>query len=40
MAGYIDSFCIVYLDDILILSNLLEEHQEHVIKVVERLLQF
>jgi len=26
MAGYVDSFCIVYLDDILIFSNLLEEH--------------
>jgi len=26
MAGYVDSFCIVYLDDILIFSDLLQEH--------------
>jgi len=40
MAGYVDSFCIMYLDDILIFSNLLEEYREHVAKVLECLWQF
>jgi len=40
MAGYVDSFCIVYLDNILIFSNLLEEHSEHIAKVLKRLQQF
>jgi len=37
MAGYVNSFYIVYLDDILIFLNSLEEHREHVAKVLERL---
>ena len=40
MAGYIDVFCIVYLDDILIYSDSEEEHWEHIEKVLERLRQF
>jgi len=40
IAGYVESFCIVYLDDILIFSDSLEEHWGHVAKVLERLRQF
>ena len=40
LAGYIDVFCIVYLDDILIYSDSEEEHWEHIEKVLERLRQF
>ena len=34
---YIDIFCVVYLDDILIFSDTLEEHKEHVRKVLQKL---
>jgi hypothetical protein len=34
---YIDNFVIVYLDDILIYSNTLEEHEQHVHQVLETL---
>ena len=37
LIGYVNIFCIVYLDDILIYSVSLEEYQEHVRKVLERL---
>ena len=39
LRGYIDDFCIVYLDDILIFSQDEAEHREHVEKVLERLRQ-
>lgn len=34
---YLDVFCTAYLDDVLIFSEDLEEHEEHVRRVVERL---
>lgn len=34
---YLNIFCTAYLDDILIYSDTLEEHQEHVEKVLEAL---
>lgn len=37
LRGYLDEFCTAYIDDILIYSNSIEEHQIHVRKVLERL---
>lgn len=37
---YLDIFCTAYLDDILIYSNSLEEHQRHVKQVLQRLREF
>ncbi len=37
--GYIDRFCTVYLDDILIFSKNEKEHRGHVRMVLERLRQ-
>jgi len=34
---YLDKFCIAYLDDILIYSDTLEEHHQHVRQVLEKL---
>jgi hypothetical protein len=34
---YLDDFCTAYLDDILIYSENLEEHEMHVYKVLEKL---
>ena len=34
---YLDNFCIVYLNDILIYSNNFEKHQKHVHKVLDKL---
>ncbi len=39
LRGYIDVFCIVYMDDILIFSQNEEEHKEHLQLVMERLRQ-
>ena len=38
LKGYLDEFCTAYIDDILIFSDSLEEHQVHVKKVLQRLL--
>jgi hypothetical protein len=34
---YLDQFTVVFIDDILIYSKMLEEHEEHLRKVLERL---
>ena len=34
---YLDRFVVVYLDDIVVYNNTLEEHLEHLKKVFERL---
>jgi hypothetical protein len=39
LEGYLDIFCTVYLDDIIIFSENEEEHEEHVRKVILRLLK-
>ena len=40
LCDYLDLFCIVYLDNILIYSNTLEEHISHVHQVLTRLGEF
>ena len=37
MHGYIDDFVLVYLDDILVLSNTKDEHVSHLRKVFDQL---
>lgn len=37
LAGFVDRFCTVYLDDILIFSKTASEHRKHVRQVLERL---
>lgn len=37
LKGYLDEFCTAYIEDILIFSKTIEEHQEHVKKVLMRL---
>jgi hypothetical protein len=37
LKGYLDNFCVAYLDDVLIFSETLEEHKIHVVLVMERL---
>src|SRR5579871_5784595 len=37
LRGYVDDFCVVYLDDILIFSKSIGEHQQHLELVIERL---
>jgi len=37
LQDYLDIFCIIYLDDILIYSGTLEEYKEHVKKVLKAL---
>ena len=39
LSDYIDDFVISYIDNILIYSNSLEEHHEHVKKVLKKLLE-
>jgi hypothetical protein len=40
LAGYLDEFCVVYLDDILIYSKDAEEHTKHIRLVLERLRKY
>jgi hypothetical protein len=35
MAPYLDRFYMAYLDDILIYCNTFEEHQQHIMQVLE-----
>ena len=37
LAGLVDVSCIVYLDNILIFSNTIEQHVQHVKEVLKRL---
>jgi hypothetical protein len=37
LRGYLDIFCIIYLNDIMVYSERVKEHKEHVRKVLERL---
>lgn len=30
LAGYIEKFCKVYLDDVIVFNNTLKEHEEHL----------
>jgi hypothetical protein len=39
MREYLDRFCVVYLDDILIYSDTLEEHIAHVRRVLQKLIE-
>jgi hypothetical protein len=38
--GYLDAFCVAYINDICIYSDSLEEHEEHVRKVLDRLRKY
>jgi Reverse transcriptase (RNA-dependent DNA polymerase) len=40
LRGYLDIFCIIYLDDIMMYSERVEDHKEHVRKVLKRLQQY
>jgi hypothetical protein len=40
LGGLVNKCCVVYLDDILIFSNLREEHVRHVCEVLARLRKF
>ena len=40
LAGLVDIFCVVYLDDILIYSKSIEDHREHVMQILKRLRRF
>ena len=40
LAGLVDVFCVVYLDDILIYSETLKQHHKHIKEVLERLQKF
>jgi Reverse transcriptase (RNA-dependent DNA polymerase) len=40
LRGYLDIFYITYLDDIMVYSERVEDHKEHVRKVLERLQQY
>lgn len=36
LARYLDRFCKVYLDDVIVYSDILEQHEEHLENVLER----
>jgi hypothetical protein len=38
--GYLDAFCVAYMDDICIYSDSLEEHEEYMRKVLNRLRKY
>jgi Reverse transcriptase (RNA-dependent DNA polymerase) len=40
LRGYLDIFCITYLNDIIVYSERVEDYKEHVRKVLERLRQY
>lgn len=40
LSGYLNQFCLVYIDDIIIFSSSLDEHIQHLTKVFERLRQY
>jgi len=40
LAGFLDTFCIAYMDDILVFSNSATEHARHLRLVFERLRKF
>ena len=40
LRDYLDIFCTAYLDDILIYSNSLREHKQHVRQILQRLREF
>jgi Reverse transcriptase (RNA-dependent DNA polymerase) len=40
LRGYLDIFCITYLDDIIVYSERVEDYKKHVRKVLERLRQY
>ena len=37
LTGYIDVFCVIYLDDILVYSDSLSDHKIHMKKILKRL---
>ena len=37
LQGYVDDFCIVYLDDILVFSRTRAEHMSHILQILDRL---
>lgn len=39
LRGYLDNFCTAYIDNILIFSESLEEHESHNKKVLARLMK-
>ena len=40
LSGYLDIFCVVYLDYVLVFSQKGEDHWDHVRKVMDRLRQY
>ena len=40
LEGFLDEFCLVYLDDIIIWSDNEEDHLKHVQRVIERLRKY
>jgi hypothetical protein len=40
LMGYLDIICIAFLDDIMVYSERVEDHTEHLLKILERLKQY